>query len=330
MFVSIHSYRKVQRMFNDGLVLLALGAVALLLPLSSAYRTTTTVQFLHWAGAQVPAEQKAALERRLSRRSQGMGMGILAAGVLALVLSQVWERADEAAGGLFFLALLFVMGAAGLVLADILWPGDVADGARTARAKTPTLKDYVTPVSLRLSRLIVTIGLVALAGTLLLGLTRWFDAPTILRSPVPLLAVAVPVLALLTWLATRRLLDAPQPARDEQELYWQDAIRAKTLGSLYAVAPLASLFGLAVCSSVLDEAASATALASGQVGPEWSLWVLIGGYLLTAVLALGAVALLFTDRGEADHFRARLWPTGPRTGAPSGSWSGSSSQEGRA
>lgn len=318
-------------MLTDALVILALGAAGLLLPLSPAYRSTMTHQFRGSARLDVPAEQLAALERRLTRRSQGMAVGVLVAGVITLVLSQVWDGAVDASGGLFVLAILFVSGAAGMVLADILMPGDPAEGPRTARAVAPGVADYLPPTTRLLSTLLVAIGSAAFAGTLLLGLSPWFDATTIMRSPVPVLAVTVPLLGLLTWLATRRLLDVPQPARDQRELYWQDIVRTRTLSSLHLVAPVVSMFGLVVSGSVLDDAASAVAEASGQIGPAWSLWLLIAGYLLPVVLVAGALALTAADRSEVEHVRSRLWPQGPAPDAAASSTSAAPSQpDGRA
>lgn len=302
-------------MLTDALILIALGVLALLLPLSSAYRSSLTGQLVGWSSAHVPPAQRETIERRLTRRAQGAGAGILVAGLLALVLRQVWDGADKASGGFFMLSVLFVMGAVGLVVADIWWPGDVPEGARTARMTSPELADYLPSTARLLGRVLVVLGLLALVGTLLLGRTRWFDAATILGSPVPWLAVAVPVLAGLTWLATRRLLDVPQPARDEQELYWQDLVRARTLGSLHTLAPLVSMFGVIVCGSVLDDAASAAAIGSGELGPGWSLWVLIAGYLLPVLVVVGAAAVILNGRSEADQVRSRLWSGRPRAGA---------------
>ena len=205
-------------------------------------------------------------------------------------------------------------GAAGLTLADILWPGTPTEGPRTARATAPTIRDYLPPQLLLTGRIFVGLGLLALLVTLLLTRSEWFDAGTIWRSPVPLLAAAIPVLLLLSQLAIRRVLDAPQPARDETELYWQDAVRAQTLSSLAVATPFVGLFALVVCGSVLDDAASTAAVSVGQVGPAWSLWLLVAGYLLPFVLVLSTVFVTAAQRGnwsEMHHFRERLWDGQP-------------------
>lgn len=302
-------------MLADAVVLIVVGAVALLLPSYRPYRAYLRRRLVHKAGAQVPADQEAFLESRVAVRAQGGGMGIIVAGLCALLLSRTWAGAEEASGALFVLALMFVAGAAGAVLAELLRPGDAAPGPRTARATSPTVEDYLPPRQRTMARVFVACGVLATVGTLLATATEWFDAGAVLRSPVPVLAVGIPVLALLSWLAARRVLDAPQPARDEAELYWQDAFRAETLSSLSLAAPLVSLLALVVGGSVLDDAASAAAVAAGQTGPAWSLALLIGGYLAPFVLV--GVAVLVTSAGgsrtEMEHFRARLW--GGRTPA---------------
>ncbi|AXH95734.1 hypothetical protein [Ornithinimicrobium avium] len=307
-------------MLVDAIVLLVVGAVALLLPSFGPYRAHLRRAFARKAGAQVPADQEARLEARLGFRSRGAGMGILLAGLVALVLARTWEGADQAAGGFFVLSVMFVVGAAGAALADLARPGVLAEGPRTARATTPTLEDYLPPYLRTLGRGFVGLGMVALVGALLLGGTEWFDAGTVLLSPVPVLAVGIPVVVLLSWLATRRVLDSPQPARDEVELYWQDAVRADTLSSLSMAAPILSLLALAATGNVLDDAASTAAVVSGQIGPGWSLAVLVAGYLLPVVLV--GVALLVAAgpgrRTEAQHVRDRLWGGRAPTGDPHG------------
>ena len=102
---------------------------------------------------------------------------------------------------------------------------------------------------------------------------------------------------------------------------WQDAVRAQTLSSLSVTAPLVSLLALIVCGGVLDNAASQVALATGQVGPWWSLSLLVAGYSIPFVLAVVAlvVAASNASNGEMRQFRNRLWggrpPQANRAGA---------------
>lgn len=297
-------------MLRDATVILLMGALAVLLPLSATYRAHLRDRLAATAAATVPAQQQADLEMRITRRARSAGVGILVAGLLTLLLGWIWDGANEAAGGFFVLSVMFVAGAAGLALADIRWPGAPADGPRTARATSPSLSDYVPRQVLVVGQIFAAIGLLSLIVTLLLTRSVWFDAATIWHSPVPLLTATLPVLLVFSWLATRRVLDAPQPARDEVELYWQDAVRAQTLNSLSVTTPLVALFALIVCGGILDDAASAAAIAAGEVGPQWSLWLLVAGYLVPVVLLVGAVAVLIARHGrwnEMAQFQDRLW-----------------------
>lgn len=308
-------------MLVDAVVLLVVGAGALLLPSFDFYRAHLRRAFVRKTGVPVPADQEAALEAKVARRSRGAGMAVLLAGLVALVLSQTWDGAGQASGAVLVLSVMFLAGAAGVALAEVAWPGVLTDGPRTARVTAPTVDDYLPGYLRTLGHVFVGAGMVALVGALLLGRTEWFDMGTVLRSPVPVLAVGIPVVAVLSRLAVRRVLDAPQPARDEAELYWQDAVRAETLSSLSVAAPLVSLLALIACGGVLDDAASAAAEAAGRIGPDWSLALLIAGYLAPVVLLGVAVALAARPGNgtEAQHVRDRLWggrvPTGQTRGA---------------
>lgn len=296
-------------MLSDAMGIIAVGVVAVLLPSTGVHRTYLRRSLARRAGATVPAEQEQPLEARLTRRARCLGMGVLVAGVGLLILAGFWQGADDSAGVFLLLSVMAVAGAAGLVLADIVWPGSPVDGPRTARATAPTTADYLPAWRRTVSWVVVVTGLIALLGTALLARTQWFDTEVILHGPVPLLAVGLPVLLLLSSWATRRILDAPQPARDETELYWQDAVRAQTLSSLNVTALFISLLALVVCGNVLDSAASQAALAVGQIGPGWSLAVLIAGYTIPFVLAVAAltVAVCQGNNGELRHVRNRLW-----------------------
>lgn len=304
-------------MFLDAIVVIALGVVAVLLPSTGVYRSYLRRKLARETGTSVAPGREPTLEARLTRSARGLGAGILTAGVALLVLSGSWEGADDSAGGFFTLSVMAIAGAAGLVLVDILWPGNPGEGPRTARVTSPTIADYLPRWLRTLSWVVVGTGLVALVATLLVGRTQWFDSDVIQHSPVPLLAVGLPALILLSVWATRRILDAPQPARDETELYWQDAVRAQTLSSLTVTVPFISLLALMVCGTVLDDAASAAARAAGQVGPTWSLVLLIAGYAIPVVMAI-TILVVTVSRGnnaEMRQFRNRLWngqPPHPR------------------
>lgn len=300
-------------MLNDAIVLCSIGLFATLLPAASAYSSYLVRSTTRRAGAEVSTDQLPALQVRARRRAQGAGLGILVAGLVWLVVALLWpESREQPTGGYVVASLLAVSAAAGLALVEILRPGEVAQGPRWARSIAPTVADYVVPWMRLMSWVLVGIGLAVLGGTLLLTQSRWFDAGSIWRSPAVFLLAAVPLLVLLSTVATRRVLDAPQPARNEQELYWQDALRANTLTTLTAAPAVVSVVALLVSGAALDEAASVAAVASGQLGPAWTQWLLIGGYVVPVLLLFGVASLaLAASAGGVDavHFRRRLWPT---------------------
>lgn len=297
-------------MMIDALIICGFGLLVFLLPLAGRYSTFLGRRVARLAGAFVPVEQQPALRARASRRSRAMGAGIFAAGVFWLLLGLLWpEWREQSSGVSVVLSLLVVCSAAALALVEILRPGDIPDGARFARTTAPVLSDYVAPESRVLNGALVGIGLAVLAGTFLLTQSPWFDAATIWRSPVLFLLAAVPLLLLLSHLATRRVLEVPQPARDQRELYWQDALRADTLSTLAVQPALVSLLALVVSGTTLDAAASEAATASGQLGPAWTSSLLIAGYVLPLALVGGAFAVA-AARGDRYQFRRRLWPDG--------------------
>lgn len=301
-------------MLVDAVVLTLVGTVAVLLPMSRSYRSHLTHRLAQQAGAQVPADQVPALEARVTRRARGMGAGIVVAGLAVLVVALGWP--DARGSGYLLVSLMVTFGAAGLAAVEILRPGGVTAGPRWARSTAPTLSDYVPPLVRVLGRVLTGVGMVVLLLALALGRTRWFDADTVWRSPVPVLVVALPVLVLLSELAVRRVLDAPQPARDEAELYWQDAVRANTLSSLTVPPALVGLLALVVSGAVLDDAASAVAVATGQVGPTWTTWLLVTGYVLPFLVLVGALAATTLWGGtEMQRFRDRLWGGRPLGGS---------------
>ena len=94
----------------------------------------------------------------------------------------------------------------------------------------------------------------------------------------------------------------PTRAADESELYWQDALRAHTLTGLLTPLALVALLAISVCGVTLDDAASQGAADAGQVGPAWSLALLIAGYVVPLVivvtlLIVGAVGWLIDRSG---------------------------------
>ncbi|QFG68092.1 hypothetical protein [Ornithinimicrobium pratense] len=297
-------------MLTDAIVLVGLGVVAILLPLSSGFRSWQVDDLARRVGARVRPGLRPVLEVKLTRRTRGVGVGILLGGLALLLLALLWPGEPPLdGGGWLVVSLVVVLGAGGTVVAELRHPGVPGEGPRAARARTPGFSDYVPRQAAGLTGGLVMGGVLALLGTLLLGGSQWFSAEVLWRSPVPVLVVALVVLTLLSWWAAHRVLDAPQPAADVTELYWQDALRANTLTGLLMPLVIVALLGLSVCGAALDEAATRVATEAGQVGPAWSMALLVAGYVLPFVIV---VTLLGTSpwwaRPQAgEHFRSRLW-----------------------
>lgn len=297
-------------MWTDATVLLSLGVVALLLPLSSSFRSWQVDSLARRVAARVRPGLRPVLEAKLTRTTRCVGVGLLLGGVVLLLVALLWPGEpplDD--GGWLVISLMVVLGAAGTVVAELWRPGVPGEGPRAARTRVPAFSDYVPGPAILLTAGLVAAGLLGLLGTLLLGGSRWFSAQVLWRSPVPVLAVALVVLTLLSWWAVRRVLDAPQPAADQTELYWQDALRAHTLTGLLTPLALVALLGISVCGVALDAAASQAAAEAGQVGPVWSLALLIIGYAvpLAIVVTLLATSPWWVRPQAGDRFRDRLW-----------------------
>lgn len=297
-------------MVIDAFVLVGLGVAALVLPLSSGFRHWQVDDLAGRVGGRVRPQLRPALEAKLTRRTLCVGAALVLGGVVLLVVDLLWPGEpplDD--GGWLVISLLVVLGAAGTVVAELWRPGLPADGPRTARTGTPGFGDYVPRQAALLTGGLVVVGLIGLLGTLLLGGSRWFAAEVLWRSPVPVLAGALVVLTLLSWWAVRRVLDAPQPAVDETELYWQDALRAHTLTGLLTPLALVALLGIGICGVALDAAASQAAAEAGQVGPAWSLALLVAGYVVpvAVVVTVLATSPWWVRPRAGDRFRTRLW-----------------------
>lgn len=292
-------------------VLLIVGLVALVLPSVPAAHSMLVGHVERAVGAPPPPSWRAVLQRKLARRVRGAGAAWLLAGVLLALAAAgaVPGMSNLERDGFLLFTLLVAFGAAGVVVADLARPEAPGDGPRAARASAPGLGDYVARPMQVLAGMAVVVAAVMGGAALLLGGSRWFEEETLWRSPLPVLAVALPVVVVLAGVAVRRILDAPQPARDEAELYWQDAFRAYTLESLVLAVAALGLLGMFATGAVLDGSASTAAEVSGEVGPAWTLALIILGYSLPVVLCLAALLTvpLFWRRSETPTFRTRLW-----------------------
>ena len=292
-------------------LMIVLGLSAAVFSWSAKYRRYSVRRLAKDIGDTASDGNQAVLEARVGRQTLAMGLGVVAAGAVLLVAALFWQPDVDALGGPFhLLALPLAFSAVALAAVEIWWPSaGRGSGIRTARTSVPVLQDYLPRYVVVLTWSLGFLSWLTLAGVLLLGETKWFDERVILDGPVPVLGLALTILSVLTVFAVRQVLNAPQPARDERELYWQDAMRASTLFTLHSALAMVAILALVVVAETLDAAASAVSLASGQVGPAWTGIVLVLAYILLPVMVLVSVGIVISavSDGQRGHFRRRLW-----------------------
>ncbi|TFD86672.1 hypothetical protein E3T61_16130 [Cryobacterium lactosi] len=176
-----------------------------------------------------------------------------------------------------------------------------------ARAPTPGRADYLSgldrwgaPVSLTLS----AAALVGLNVLVSVNPNGTFDDPVRagLWFPSGLLWAVAFVSFLVGRMLTGRILQHGQPARDDTELAWSDALRSRTL-RVFALTPAIGAFaGLAAALLTVSSAVS-TESATGRV-------ISLAATLTLAVisLALAGFSLWSEFTTRTPHYLVRLWP----------------------
>lgn len=177
-----------------------------------------------------------AIDRRIRNRSIGQALGGLAAvsGFAVVVLVAPGLVPVGIAGFATTGILVAGMAAGGAVLAARQFPAPAGpDATRVARLDAPTLGDYVHPAWVWAAG-IGAVAAVALSAGLLSGAVPG-DAGA---AGMPLAGVATLAASAVAGVAcaaiiTRRVLAIPQPASDEVELEWDDALRAHALRDIW-------------------------------------------------------------------------------------------------
>ena len=161
-------------------------------------------------------------------------------------------------------------------------------GPRVARAQAPGLTDYVRPLELWITRLVV-LALAPATTVLLIVTMRGTRDGHFISAPLMVAGVLF-ALAILTAveLAARRLLALGQPASSMVELAWDDALRSRQLRELYLSAAGVGL--LVALYSVI-----ALNL------PDWTQPILMYG-------TPAVIGLTYFYGKPAAHYRRRLWP----------------------
>lgn len=272
---------------------LVLGAVALgytLIHRSTAPRRRPVVDSLIMR-LELPVDDH--VITLIDRRVRNHVIGMCAAGFIALVLlgglaaqnGGFPEGLASTVLGLVFVAAVS-LGSAAAGVGQFSTPS--SRGARIARANTPREGDYLHPLWRWASGGVCALAVICCCA-ILLGLGPEIGG-VVAGVPVGAVvgATSVAVVAqLAAALLGRRLVDLPQPAQNELELRWDDAMRGMALRSLWIAA---FTLGWAAC------------LLAG-------LWLLAPASTVTAWLGLIAVVPMLLFAIPASRRSAwRLWP----------------------
>ncbi|POH70396.1 hypothetical protein C3B59_04805 [Cryobacterium zongtaii] len=276
---------------------------------SAAVRPRALGEAARQAGLAVTPEVEPILIARLRAQTRATLVGSMVALVAGTAGLLLLPTPDAYVAGPFLLIALTGMGT---VVGNAIAEGRAAlvpldDRPRLARTPTPTRTDYLSafdrraaPVSLGVSALAL-VGLATLitanpdgafgdAGLVELwlpGATLWFLA----------LASAAVGRGLTT-----RILQRGQPAGDDVELAWSDALRSRTL-IVFAQTPATGAFcSLALALLSVSSAASGSSATAQSI----SLWTILSVSVLT--LAFSGIIVWSTVRMRTPHYLLRLWP----------------------
>lgn len=185
---------------------------------------------------------------------------------------------------------------------------------RIARTSAPRITDYVPPVERWYTPVALgCAGLVLLGATIALGIRVLhgdeLQAAGMLLSSGAILGYLGFAAHLVAQHLTRRVLDAGQPAASQQELAWDDALRAATLRGLQLLP--GSLATLSVLMTFVQLGAQVTN------PPEFV--AVVGAVGLILFVCAVAVALIADAVSRpSQHYRRRLWQPARPVGTPQG------------
>lgn len=276
---------------------------------SAAVRPRALRETARQAGLAVTPEVEPILIIRLRTQTRATLVGTMVALVAGIAVLLPLPTPDAYVAGPFLLiALAGVGGVIGNAVAEgraALAPLD--DRPRLARTPTPTRTDYLSvfdrwtaPVSLGASAL----ALVGLATLITANPDGAFgDAGLVeLWLPGAILWVLALASAAVGRVLTTRILQRGQPARDDVELAWSDALRSRTL-SVFAQTPATGAFcSLALALLSVSSAASGSSAAAQSI----SLWSILSVMALT--LAFSGVTVWSTVSMRTPHYLVTLWP----------------------
>jgi len=291
------------------LVIAAAAGAPLLLSLGDRQRERALDRYARQVNLRLTDEVRPRVIRRILVQERATLIGGIGGALIGLGLAFVLpvHRSPSASGADMRALLALITAVLGAVVAPAITAvrATVGDrpGPRIARGSTPSLTDYVPTLERAASW-------IAPAGAALTIIGGWTALQTgVLRSdtlrPAGVLATLGAIfgyLAIASIMISRllagRVLQAGQPAGSEQELAWDDALRA---GTLRALVQLPVAFGVA--SMLLTILEVGTRIDSP---PDWAS--LVGGITLVTITVAGITALVI-DQGArpGQHYWRRLW-----------------------
>ncbi|WP_349899018.1 hypothetical protein [Parafrigoribacterium soli] len=268
------------------IVILGVGAIVTRTQTSKARRLERFTR-----GVTLPPTEVALtmLSRRLSRSDWGILIGGLPGFAVLIGMQFSGTRYGGLSTTAVIASLVLAGGALGAAIACTTNIGPSApELPRVARATRPRMTDYLSPVWIVIGIVVAVTGIVV-AILVLLGNA----ANASMRSLLTVIIAVAAVMLVASPVLAYRLLSSPQPANDDLQLAWDDALRAYGLRSVW--------------------------LACSAMGIATALFAI--NLLYPGASALGAIEYIFCFAGlytwdkltrPRSRFQRRLWPTTPQ------------------
>ena len=243
----------------------------------------------------LPVRLERTVSGRLMARERGGSLGGLVFTVAATAAFhfEVGVNNDSDLTSMFIVGATFAGVGAGTAVATLTGSATIAsDRPRVARARAVSVSDYLAPLELVGARAVVIASVVVLLVSAVLSAPGTGGA----LFPIAFFAIFGAIALALFEVASRRIVDLPQPAGSTAELVWDDAIRASSLRDL-ATAPLA----LGAYCLVFG----AVGIAESSTDPvAVTISYVVGG--IFALVALAAAIFSIATRPQR-YFLDRLW-----------------------
>ncbi|GAB3604927.1 hypothetical protein GCM10027413_03360 [Conyzicola nivalis] len=272
-------------------IIAVVGLAATFVPWYGRWRAYQQSAYLR---VDLPTRLERAVSSRLISRERGGIIGAAALGGLAVLgfATGIVDGLEPSLTIFFIVGAVFVGVGVGTAIAALTGKKEVpSDVPRVARSEAASVADYIAPIERIGARVCVAI-VVALA--IAVGLAG--PSADDLLLPVTLFAAAAILTLALFEMASRRIVEASQPAGSTAELVWDDAIRASVIRDL-VTAPLAlSVYGTVFGVFALADRSIGAAAATAYLGSA----LVIAGFIITVVVS----AVTRPRR----YFLDRLWP----------------------